>query len=527
MSLEDDKIMVTKKKQPEPAAEKNRWLLPSNHYNLMSWQSAGMVLPNHSMEKYYPDCTEIAPGWIPVFLNRVPQQARDAATSRSGHFALLEVDISKFFGRVFSITSDGELKEIHLPLVDQLDVSALLIPAPLPATCIASVTFETPAARDSYLERSGEISNIPENAFPISIGKCPVTVDDFAAQSNWPPKAVPEALQTLSVASISAQGAAAAMLFSFGNLNGAAVDACRLGFEAFIDGLFTAESPFRKTVDQLMSSGIKPNIAELRSRLYWGVVERIIEPPDIGGNPSDAGYAVLHFLEQESAKELSIAGKFQELITDLRGTTGLAKYTHKELFEKHPGPFSHALLLFFLRQHSDELLNFVAPDFSVTVIDKIAAAILFASRDGWEGVPQTIRETSGLYAAVSHRMAAAAHKMAATGLDLGMPPARCQPLRELLTGKDGKLSKQQTEASISLARKLDWPDVIETRIRVGKGEYRLEVGNGGFDLILPGEVKAVESAVVSENLLSHLSRQVNVPAKIDFEIRKILGVLAG
>lgn len=519
--------MATKKKQPVPVAVKDRWYLPSNHYNLMSWQSAGMVLPNHSMEKYYPDCTEIAQGWIPVFLNRVPQQARNAATSRSGHFALLEIDIGKYSGRAFCVASDGEFKETHLPLLDQQDVSALFIPAPLPATCITGVTFETSATRDAYLERSGEISNIPENAFPISIGKCPVTADDFVAQSAWPPKAVPEALPTLPVASISAQGATAALLFSFGNLNGSAVDTCRLAFEACIDGLFTADSPFLKKVDQLMSSGIKPAIAELRSRLFWGVVERIIKPPDIDGNPSDAGYAVLHFLEQESAKELSIAGKFQELITDLRGTSGLARYTHKELFEKHPGPFSHALLLFFLRQHSDELLDFVAPDFSVTVIDKIAAAILFASREGWEGVPQSIRETNGMYAAVSHRMAAAAHKLADTGLDLGTPPARCQPVRELLTGKDGKLTKLQTEASISLARKLDWPDVIETRIRVGKGEYRLEVGNGGFDLILPGEVKAVESSVVSENLLSHLGQQVNLPTKVDLEIRNILGVLAG
>lgn len=406
-------------------------------------------------------------------------------------------------------------------------MSALFIPAPLPATCIASVTFETSAARDSYLERSGEISSIPANMFPIFIGKCPVTADDFAAQSTWPPKAMPEALPKLAVASISAQGATAALLFSFGNLNDSAVNVCRLAFDADIDGLFTAESSFRKTVDQLMSPGIKPTIAELRSRLFWGVVGRIIDPPDIDGHPSDAGYAVLHFLEQESTTELSIAGKFQELIADLRGTSGLARYTHKELFERHPGPFSHALLLFFLRQHSDELIDFVTSDFSATVIDKIAAAILFASREGWQGVPQNIRETSGLYAAVAHRMAAASHKLAETRLDLGTPPARCQPIRELLTVKDGKLSKLQTEASISLARKLDWPDVIETRIRVGKGEYRLEVGNGGFDLILPGEVKAVEISVVSKNLLSRLSHLVFVPVKVDFEIRKMLGVLAG
>ena len=516
--------MVTKKKQSDPVAVKNRWLLPGNHYNLMSWQSAGMILPNHAMEKYYPDCTEMAPGWIPVFLNRIPQQVRDIATSKSGHFALLEIDISKFSGHAFCVTTDGELKEIQLPLVSEQDVSALFILAPLPATCISSVTFETSVARDAYLERSGEISNIPTNVFPISVGKCPVTDDDFAAHSTWPPKTIPEALPAFAVASISAQGGVAALLYSLGNMNGDAVEVCRLAFEGCSDGLFTVESPFRQAVDQLMSSGIKPAIAELRSRLFWGVVDRIIEPPDINGHPSDAGYAVLHFLEQESAKEFSIAGKFQEFIADLQGTSGLARYTHKELFEKHPGPFSHALLLFFLRSHSDELLDFVAQD--VTVIDKIAAAILFAAREGWQGVPQAVRETNGMYSAVSHRMAAAAHKLAGTRLDLGTPPARCQPLRELLTGRDGQPSKLQTEASIYLARKFDWPEVIETRIRLGKGDYRLEVGHGSFELILPGEVKAVESSVVIENLLSRLSQQINVSAKVDLEIRKILGVLA-
>jgi hypothetical protein len=517
--------MATKKKIQESSLLQNRWLLPTNHYNLMSWLSAGMILPNHSMAKYYPDCLELSPGWIPIFFNRVPHKIRDLATSKAGQLVVLEIDISKFSGLVFALTREGILQEQQLPLVVSNDFPVFFIPAPLPTTCINSAFFENKAARDIYIERSEEISSIPSNLFHVGIAVCPVVADDLTIQTFWPPQKLPEHYPTPPTTYIFAQGAAASLLFALGNLSDATVGICREAFDAFKDDLFAPTNPFRSAVDQLMSVGTKPSIAELRSRLYWGVVERIIAPPDIDGYSSDANYAVLHYLEQESKAETALAGKFQELISDLRGTAGLANYTHRELFEKHPGPFSHALLLFFLREHSDELLDFNPQDFSLTVADKIAAAILFAARDSWEGIPPSIRGASGLYAAISHRMSGATQKLLASKIDLGTPSERCKPLRELLNPKEKKRSKQHIEAALYLARKYGWGDAIETRIRLGKGEYRLEIGSSGCEIILPGEVKSVETTIVDEIFFDYLSRQISIEQKVDAEVRRIFGAM--
>ncbi len=518
--------MATKRKAQEATSFQNRWLLPTNHYNLISWLSAGMILSPHSMEKYYPDCLEIAAGWIPVFFSRIARQSRAAATSKAGQLVVLDMDIGQFSGRVFGINREGQLAECQLPLQNPGDLLVLFLPAPLPAACIKNVFFETKAAHDVYIERSEEISSIPSHLFPASIAACPLMDDDLAVQTFWPPQSVPEALPALTTARVSAQGAMAALLFAFGNLSDATVEIGRLAFEGCKDNLFAQDSPFCHAVTQLMSAGVKSSIADLRSKLFWGVVERIIAPPDIDGQHSDAGYAVLYYLEQESKQDAIPAGKFQDLIVDLRGTSGLANYSHRELFEKHPGPFSHALLLFFLREHSDELLEFDPPDFSLTVADKVAAAILFAARDGWPGMPAQIRETAGLYAAISHRISAAAQKNSGSGIDLGTPPPRCQPLRELLNSYEDKPGKKIAEAALHLARKRGWADAMETRIRLGKGEYRFDVGSGGCELVLPGEVKAVETATITVRLLDHLSQELSVPPTVDSEVRKILGTEA-
>lgn len=475
------------------------------------------------MDKYYTDCTSTAPGWIPLFFKALPQKACDAAVAKSGYLVVVELELKGLSGSAKGVTKAGELIDIELKKLEEQEVVAVLLPAPLPTSSILSAMFGKAANREAFVERCEEISSIPSELFTLVVGEIPVATSDLAETESWPPQSLPLERSRLDLNWISAEGAVASLLYSFGNSSNAAIDLWRSFFDSFGSNLNAGSSAFRAGMDQLMAVGLRPIVAELRSKLFWGVVNNIISPPVIDGQQTEAGYAVLHYLEQESTSENSKSGKLQELITDLRGTSGLARYSHKELFEKHPGPFSHALLLFFLRKHCDELLEFQPRDFDLSTTDRMAAAILFGARDGWSGIPKQIREANGLYASMTHLMCRTLQAQSLGSIDLGIGPGRCKTIRELLLPTDGTLSKRQTDASLALARAKGWSDAIETKIRLGKGDYRLEVGAPGLTVVIPGDVRSVDTVAVPNVLLDHLARDPSIDSKVESEVRKIVG----
>ena len=117
--------------------------------------------------------------------------------------------------------------------------------------------------------------------------------------------------------------------------------------------------------------------------------------------------------------------------------------------------------------------------------DWLVAAILFGVRDGWMSLPLRLRDHPGLADAVSHRMARMSHRISGTGLELGEPPARIRPLRELF-GDGSAWRAREKSAALGLARTQKW-DCVHTRINLGPGEYRLTVKGGSTVIELPGE----------------------------------------
>jgi hypothetical protein len=191
-----------------------------------------------------------------------------------------------------------------------------------------------------------------------------------------------------------------------------------------------------------------------------------------------------------------------KLVNDLRTIAGFTDSTITEIFERHPKSFSRVMALFFLREKCADLLAFKHP--LLTESDRIAAAILFAARDGWLGLPLQLRNFPSSQAAILHRMAAMSHRMAGTGLNLGSPPSRPLPLRELfLLGPKG-WSAAQKDAALVLARECKW-GCIQTRVSLGKGDYRLLVDGGGMHIIVAGEAKAVATEVDREQFLIALA----------------------
>ena len=116
-------------------------------------------------------------------------------------------------------------------------------------------------------------------------------------------------------------------------------------------------------------------------------------------------------------------------------------------------------------------------------------------------------------------MARMSHRIAGTGLDLGEPPARVRPLRELLG--DGSVWRAgERTAALELAKSQKW-DCVHTRINLGPGEYRLTVKGGSTVIELPGEPR-IEPEVERGRFLELLA-ETRLDPGAEGKARKKLG----
>jgi hypothetical protein len=68
---------------------------------------------------------------------------------------------------------------------------------------------------------------------------------------------------------------------------------------------------------------------------------------------------------------------------------------------------------------------------------------------------------------------------------------------------------------------MHWPQLLQTRISLGKGDYRLQVDGRGAHLLMDGDVNAVTTEVDRAGLFALLAEST-VPERVDAEVRAVL-----
>ena len=480
---------------PGPGKAPGAGFLVTNHLNLMYMLAAGLVMPPAGFGgKYYRDTLGCFPGWVPLFVDKAPREAIESSTREAGHLrpVLVELGLSRLSGRVTVLGEEG-LGERRFP--DGFDGSerVILVPAPLPASWIESIVFQSVNDKRACERDAKDFGNVPIGDFKRSTNKPLFTK---APDISWLPGGGP-AERAVPLERPLAAGGVMAMLFLFGNLGEQALHACRSAFDPVDDPRRpVADHPILAGLGSWMRQGAAPPPAPAdpetdrvglqnvsQAKLFWEVIEGLVQWREAGR----AGSAEDVLVDRLSAASARLDPRLRAGVRKLRDTleslTGLADATASELFERHDTPLAHAMTLFFLRRDCTDLFDYHSERLGEP--DWLAAAILFGVRDGWLNLPLRLRAQPGLAAAVSHRMARMSHRIAATGLDLGDPPERVLPLRELL-GDGSAWRSGEKSAALELARAQKW-DCVHTRITLGPGEYKLTVKGGSTHIELPGE----------------------------------------
>jgi len=499
--------------------DSRRWLLATNQLNLMFMLAAGLILPPMGFGgKYYRDSLTDFPGWIPLFADTVPRQVVNSAISEAGILkpCAAVVNLAHLRGQVLAVRSGGSADELAFPEGLKGDEAALLIPAPLPTSWVESVVFRSKGEKADCKANAQDYANVPLSDF-----KHEIKSKLFAQTTSlfiWPPADLALADRDDSLDIVMAAGGMMAMMFLMGNRGEISVAACRLAFDREEDIAAKIDDPMIRGLGAWLTSGSTPNGGENSQPLFWGIVERIARcRSNQETNPRDA---VLEFLEnrKESMEELyktRLTGMTDELRDLARGFAGS---TVSELFQRHKKLLSRALMLFFLRDTCSELVEF--KNELLTETDYLAAALLFGARDGWLGLPSSLRDRPGLSAAVSHRMAGMAHHLSGSGIELGAPPPRCLPLREVFFPGLRGLSSKQRQAAAYLALQAKW-NCVHTKISLGRGDYRLVIDGSGTHILLPGEVKAV---TVEPDMAEFFRKLAEAPddRQLDSKVREII-----
>jgi hypothetical protein len=495
-----------------------RWLFATNQRNLFYLLAAGMIMPPIAFgNKYYRDTLCNFPGWIPLFADQVPQASIEQSTRERTHLipCLMEVDLSSLEGEVLAIGVDGKARPVKFP--DDIDGSqwVLLIPAPLPVSWVKSIIFASQKEKSSCINDAQNFDNVAIKAFKLATSPRLFT-NSF--QVAWPPESEEYPNFDRPVDEPLAAGGMMAMLFQMANYGDTGQQACRLAFDAENSIAQTLADPILSPLGDWIRTGKSPDSNDVLQNLFWGAIDELVARHSSATTGSALDVVLEHLESTAGQLDPRLQQALVKLSGDLKNLAGLSDSTITQLFTRHSKSFSRVMTLFFLRQDCEELLDFRHPLLRET--DYLAAALLFAARDGWMKLPLTIRDKPGLHDAVVHRMAALAHRRAATGIDLGPPPARPIPLRELFSLGPRGWSKSQREAALFLARNRKW-SCIQTRVTLGKGDYQLQVDGKGMHILIDGEAKAVETEVASEQFLATLALE-RVSNKQESNIRDLL-----
>lgn len=514
---------------PVPGDAPGSGFLITNHLNLLYMLAAGLVMPPAGFgSKYYSDTLECFPGWIPLFLGKVPREAIESSVREAGHLkpVAVEVRLTRLSGQILVIGDDG-LEERRYP--DQLDGTerAILVPAPLPTDRVDSIIFQSADEKRACEGDAKDFGNVPLEEFKR---KTKSTLFTKAPNTPWPLGNGPVE-RSVPLERPFAAGGVMAMLVLFGNLGDEAVSTCQRAFDPEVDVAGPADDhPILVGLDTWIREGTAPlpppvdadsdRIAlqrRFQARLFWEAVECLVRWRE-GGRAGSAEDVVLdHLARAVTVLDPRLQAGARKLHDTLDSLTGLADATASELFDRHDTSLAHALTLFFLRRDCADLFDDRSD--RPEEVDWLAAAILFGVRDGWMGLPLRLRGHPGLAAAVSHRMARMSHRIAGTGLHLGEPPARVCPLRELLGGGSAWRARQRS-AALELAKTQQW-DCVHTRINLGPGEYKLTVKGGSTHIELPGEPK-VSPEIDTARFLDLLAH-ARLDAKAEGKARKQLG----
>jgi len=518
----------TQKKPRLRRKSANIWHLVTNHQNMLYMLAAGMVMgPAGFRGKHYSDPLNVYPGWIPLVRDKVkiPADVLNYATSERKHLlpCIASFDLSALSGPVQMLSRDGRRRDVASPAARKSkDDIAILVRSPLPTTLLFSVNFCTPEDRQAFESVANDVSNVDLSSLRLEIAESLFSAGtEVAWTAAQPQKQLFEDGNDHFPAFGQVLGGVLAMLYHTANRSELGLAAFRLAAGAARGGdrNRVQSDPILAELPNWMDEGEISRQADIRAMLFWGVIQSLVVA-QTQKRPQTPIDVALSYLENQLdlLREMEFRPRLERLISDMRSLLGLGGGTITELLERHRGSLSRPLLLFCLREHCTELLEFSHPLLSDA--EYLLAGILFGVRDSWLQLPKELRDPD-MSAFVAFRMVDAEHRKQGDNLTMDLPP-RPKPLRELFASPGGEWDSMKKGVAIEIANKCNWNECIQTRITLAEGDLPESFERTGLQVVFPGRVTTVTEEVDEAKFLHRLGQWPPIDPQIESEVRKKL-----
>jgi hypothetical protein len=534
---------------PENKMPKN-WYVVTNHLNLFYMMGAGLIISQNGFgEKYFTDSISMFNEHILLFADNIPFQAIDRSTKEMRNMigCVANIHLDNLTGPVATINEKGDLRQdVRFPDGLKGDEAAIIIPAPLPITWLDIIYVNNNESKKRLKESADELQNVPYQNFEIrvngkffkkpksnSYNSFPMDDPKHHLTFPWPNIKMDNNRTATSFGGTMAVGGILGVLCNMAEQHSFFLCVYQRAFNLESEVVEIPLEPLTQFLikwfnnNDIQKSNEDLTIEDLTINMFGGILNALADSwLDKSIKSKDV---ILNFFEEVTnnwepvTKSEKLSDSIKSLTHSLQSFSSMADKNLSELLDQHPKWFSRALILFFAKDRSQDLL--VYSNEKLNPEDIIAAAILFGARDGWMGLHEDIKRSPSFQNAVIHRMVANTHHAANTGLEIGVVPPPPPLIRELFKPVDEKWTTKQQKAALMLAKQKKW-DGIQTIINLTPGEYQINVTRSGMQVIIPGFEKGTKHQIDQDDFLKQLEQALatrDISGRLNTEVRKILG----
>ena len=376
--------------------KKDRWFIPTNTENLKMIIAQGLISNPDGFKKYYSDILELVQGYIPIFKNEIGQEILTYVVNETDDLtpAIIEIDLKKILSVVKKV-EENKLVDMDLNDINSEDI--LFIQAPLPLSVISTLIFKSRTDKKNFIDDSKLYSNVVLADLKLS---STVTEQKLFKQNTFSVGLVSyfkdiETVETNKVDynKVYAYGGLLLNLFYFAK-NGNRSNAL---YQLFSNLDKESEKQDIDVYDYFKA--FDSSDTNIKRKMDYGLINISIESKDFKEEIFD--FLLSDIWDERSAK------RTKELANKLKQFESNMDKTVSEQFKEAKTALEKTLLMLFLREDSDSLMDYMIDVF--TEEDYLNFAMMFGVRDKFIKIPKELREFSGLQNFVSLKMAEYAH----------------------------------------------------------------------------------------------------------------------
>ncbi len=470
----------------ETKISQSKWFCATNTDNMRNIIAQGLITEPAGFTKYYRDVLEIYPGWIPLFKDKVPSEVLEKSISEDAGLKVCIVEFSldmihglvKAWGKTVSDDVESKYHQIDLDLkqLGEVEVDTIFIPSPLPTSCIKKIIFPSKEEKITFEKEANLFSNVPLVDLNLKID--PKHFANNSTAECFFQLDLPEQVKN-NYPEIYAFGGMLTALFYFSK-NGVISNNTYHSICNFTDITENVNTDIKLIAHYFQRN---TSLESEKSKMYHGLLKVIINSRDVKEN-------IIAYLENlDNFEDDKSKGRAKQLSNTLLKFESIVEKTASEQFHDAKTPLEKMLLMLFLREETNELMEYSLEEFKE--LDYLLFAMVFGVRDKFIKMPKFLREFKNLQKHITSKMAAFAHQSLSSNITFPESSEMTQPLTlvDMFEKNDFKIWFANERPKINC---------LKTTIKIPNGSYALNSTASGLEIIFDGEARKPRTEVIDD-----------------------------